>query len=419
VVVDQCVIVNSAEYMVSTWYTTPTNDPWTHVTTVPDPNCPVVAPANGVLNNCPSYLLDTTSCSFACDVGYDLTGPATITCNNGVLSTLQTCEPTPPETSHCGILIAPGQCQVGFIGAPNCCTRISDQSPVASATVVGESIHFEITANVLPAQYEYKMGLSLTTTSFFTCEANPVTVTTTSATEQVNSWDVPVASLASCLNTQHVSPGLKYQGYVIMSLQFTPWGNAAFMGLYFFGVSIEFSNQTETVTVLTVTQELNGGGLNVLINPTATLRHCVTAPCEDEDPSYFSRVGDYEVYEAIVDTSGQAGSASVQSIFFEDINHHAIAALGSFQTLVNEGLNVTFGFTVPAEGAADVRYIRVTIQIAFNTGGSEEFQTETFVLLTQTKTYVAQMRFELFSAAASSSVTFSVLLLLAVLAMLF
>jgi len=92
-------------------------------------------------------------------------------------------------------LIEPTQCQVGFTNPPDCCTRISDQSPVATATAVGHNVHFEITSNVLPADYVYNMGLAESTSSFFSCEANNVVVTYVGATQQVSAWDVPFASL--------------------------------------------------------------------------------------------------------------------------------------------------------------------------------------------------------------------------------
>jgi len=205
------------------------------------------------------------------------------------------------------------------------------------------------------------------------------------------------------LTLQIIAPGVQYQGYVILSLEFVPWGDAAFMGLYFFGVSIEISNATQAVTLLSVTQALNGGGLTVVIDPTATLTHCVSVPCVDENPVYFSRVGQSEIYMIAVDASGQSGTATVESVVFEDMNHVAIA-FSSITPLDTSGLNVTFGFVVPA-AALDVAFLRVTVQISFNVGMSSQFQTEFAVLSTQ-QTFVAQTRFEVVSAQNASSATF-------------
>ena len=53
-------------------------------------SCSVTAPANGTLGNCPATLASGASCSFACDTGYFLTGPAATSCSNGQL-TQQSC----------------------------------------------------------------------------------------------------------------------------------------------------------------------------------------------------------------------------------------------------------------------------------------------------------------------------------------
>jgi hypothetical protein len=132
-------------------------------------------------------------------------------------------------------------------------------------------------------------------------------------------------------------------------------------------------------------------------------------PCLVENPVYFSQIGDSEIFLIAVDTSGQAGTALVESVVFEDINHHGIG-FTAVTTLSNDGLNVTFGFVVPA-AALDVRFIRVSVQISFNTGGSADFNTQKFVVLTTQKTYVAQSRFEISedSAAVALRHAFAVL----------
>jgi len=245
------------------------------------------------------------------------------------------------------------------------------------------------------------MGLSESINSFFTCEAEGVVVTPIGGGQQTSEWDVPVSSLGSCLNRLVAAPGVRYDGYVILSLQFSPWGDSAFMGLYFFGLSVEFSNATSAVTMLSVTQELTGADLTVVINPSASLRHCVSVPCIIVNPAYFARMGDTEFYQVVVDTNGQAGTAVVDSVVFEDLDHNAIDAAPVFVVL-NEGLNVTFSFVVPmSSSVADVRFIRIPIQIAFTQ--SIDFQTESFgVQATHTNTYVAQSRFELATSGAAA-----------------
>jgi hypothetical protein len=64
-------------------------------------SCQIIAPEHGNVGNCPAVMEDGRSCSFNCNSGFKVTGPALTTCSEGVLKA-QSCEPiscpnvTPP-----------------------------------------------------------------------------------------------------------------------------------------------------------------------------------------------------------------------------------------------------------------------------------------------------------------------------------
>jgi len=199
-------------------------------------------------------------------------------------------------------------------------------------------------------------------------------------------------------------------------LEFAPWGADAHLGLYFWSISIEVVNGTQAVSLLTVVPELTGDGLDVELIPTGTLRHCRGLPCSSQDPNYFARVGDSEIYMVMVDTGGKAATVSVQAVIFEDIDHFQQAAIFNPNILDNSGLNVTFGFDVPSN-TDTVRYIRVSCTVDFF--GASEFVFK--VQSGSSKTFLAQSRFEVQtvgSAASSLSAAFALASLMALSALL-
>jgi hypothetical protein len=110
--------------------------------------CAVTAPADGTLGDCPSSLASGLSCSVACDSGYSISGAST-SCTNGVLTSTQTCMPSPCSVTapangglgNCPTTLASGSscsvvCNAGYTLSGDNLTSCTDGELTSTQTCV-------------------------------------------------------------------------------------------------------------------------------------------------------------------------------------------------------------------------------------------------------------------------------------------
>jgi len=271
------------------------------------------------------------------------------------------CQPATGDQSE-------GGCVVGWTDAPDCCNRLSDQTPTVAGNVNGSQLVLTATAEPIPAPaYAYTLGLSPTRTPPAPGVCMPaVSVTTLGAAWTVTaSFDL--GTLSTCLSTTSSASGLVFQGYAVLGINYPRWN--AFVGVFFFHLTVEVSNTTQASTRFVLTPSSDGPPVDVHIDIQSLFYRCGDSQCATINPNFFVDGGSVVTYRLVLQAGPYSALGHVVSLILllEGGSGAPLYQLTTF-TWVQSQLNVTIFLTVPPSTTlpAGVTYLHVIAGLQFS-----------------------------------------------------